>query len=155
MRSDFTRLKKGEWFTDNIIDGHNHLWCLAVSRHGFRVSHLSVLFYGQLLKYGPKSEQMQRWIKDIRIPSLNLFVLPIHTPDHYSLVLVYPLDKDIIYCDSMKGQVDTRKVLSNVVQFISSQYPNEVWKSWNMSEYNVSPLYKCVPEHLIKLFIRV
>jgi Ulp1 family protease len=134
-------LRNGEWFSDNIVDAYSYLWSNAVSGPLFRVAYLSAYFYDLLSKKRPLSEEMQRWICKIDIKLLDLFFLPIHTPNHYSLVLIHPKMHTIAYCDSMPGLADPQTILRDVVTFISPQFPNEKWDRWNISALKVRKSY--------------
>ena len=111
-RSDFRSLFDKNYLNDKIIDQY---LLLIKQRHENdpnlpSVSVQSVYFYHKIDRLGLEQgmEETSRWIKD-DITEKDVFLIPIHKRDHWSLVGVDMKTRTIHYFDSIKGSRSTAK----------------------------------------------
>ena len=111
-RSDFRSLFDKNYLNDKIID--QYLLLIKQRNENDQnlpsVSVQSVYFYQKLDRLGVEKgmEETSRWMKD-DIMSKDVFLIPIHKRDHWSLVGVDIKTRTIHYFDSIKGSRSTAK----------------------------------------------
>lgn len=107
-KQDLMTLQPGTWLNDRIVN----FWCAYVSKcamegKGSRASTIAVhsfnsFFYVKLQRAGYSG--VKRWTKSIRVFSLDVILVPIHLPAHWTLAVIRPKARRLEYLDSLGGR---------------------------------------------------
>jgi len=100
-RHDFETLKDEQWLNDSIIDAYMALIMKRSQEdpHLTKVYAFSTYFYTALESQG--YQKVTRWTSKIDVFSYNLLLLPIHSNDHWTLIVFDRKLNNYAYLDSL------------------------------------------------------
>lgn len=113
-RSSYDAIMNGEMINDEAI---NTYLAFVASRRSRQIHAFSTFFYAQLQREGHAG--VSKWIQRTAIFDKALWLIPIHMPMHWTLVVVLPHEHKMEYYDSLGGSPETaQEVMSGIRNFI-------------------------------------
>ncbi len=126
---DLLRLNPGVWLNDEVINFFMKL-CEERETKASRMTgrsnlYMNSFFYQKLICYGEgfKYSSVEKWTKGIDVFTYNQVFIPIHAAQHWSIVHVSMLQREIAFLDSL-GK-DGEGILKDVLRWLKEEYASK------------------------------